>query len=161
MRYLALAAAFLFVFPCTGCKGSKIKKRELFLQKMAQSQDKYAKLATSQEVDGERATEATNFVEFTNTETVMTGKTTKRETAALVSQLYAAGAQRVSCIYVEKEATFKAKMCNSILVEMPRDEDKRKQVLKAFTKVEREFWGEFADKKPEEGLKYLLLDMDP
>lgn len=160
MRVITALLVLVCLSTSLGCKGAKVQKREMFLQQLVDNQEKYAMLAKSQEVDGERAGEAANWLEFTNTQNVLPN-TGRQQTQGYVSLLYRAGAARVWCIYVTKDATFKANMCNSLLIEMPREPEKRKSVLKAFAKIEKEFWGETASQQPDESLKYLLLNMDP
>ncbi len=160
MRAITALLILVCVFTGLGCKGAKVQKREMFLQQLADNQEKYSQLAKSQEIDGERASEAANWLEFTNTQNVLTN-TGRQQTQGFVQTLYGAGAARVLCVYVTKDATFKANMCNSLLIEMPREPEKRKNVLKAFARIEKEFWGETAKQQPDESLKYLLLNMDP
>lgn len=160
MRNIYVLLLLACVFSSISCKGAQVQKREMFLQQLAENQEKYEMLARSQEVDGERAGEAANWLEFTNTQNVLTN-TGRQQTQGFVQLLYSAGAARVWCIYVTKDATFKANMCNSLLVEMPRDPEMKKNVLKAFARIEKEFWGEIASQQPDENLKYLMLNMDP
>jgi hypothetical protein len=160
LRYLSALTAFMLILSCTGCKSGKTTKREQHLQRVVQNQGKFQKLATGQEVDGERAAEATNWLEFTNTDNVLPS-TTRKQTVGYVQSLLDAGAKRVMCIYVIKEATFRAKMCTSLLVEMPKEPAKRKEVLRAFNVIEKEFWGDIVKKLPEEDNDYLYLNMDP
>lgn len=159
MRCLSVVTLFVILFTGLGCSG-KNSKRERYLQQMKQDQGKYEKLAKGQEVDGERTGEAKNFLEFTNTQNVLP-ITGKRETLALVNDLYDAGSPRVMCLYVVREATFKANMCSSLLIEMPKDQAQRKEVLKAFTTIEKNYWKGKFNPVADEGQKYLYLNMEP
>ena len=159
---MSVFAVFIVVFltlPSTGCS-AKNSKREKFLKQMQQDQEKYQKLARSQEVDGERASDATNWLEFTNTSNVLPS-TTRPQTIGYRNSLLDAGAPKVLCVYVTRDATFKANMCNSLLIEMPKDSTKRKEVLRAFSQIEKEFWGNKFNKVEDQGQAYLLLNMDP
>jgi len=160
--FLRIVAAFLtlmLVVPCVGCKGSN-SKREKYVQQMTQDQDKYQQLAKGMEVDGEKAGEAKSWLEFTNTQNVLPN-TGRQQTQAYVNSLYHAGAPRVMCIYVVKQATFQANMCTSLLIELPKDAEARKEVFKVYTKIDKEFWKDAAPKIKDDGQTYLHLNMDP
>lgn len=158
-RCFVIFIAALFILSCTGCKRSN-SKREKYVQKMIQDQSKYQQLAKGLEVEGEKAGEAKSWLVFTNTQNVLPS-TGRKQTQEFVEDLYDSGATRVWCIYVTKQATFQANMCTSLLIELPKDEAKRKEVLKIYHKIEKEFWKDSTTKIKDEGQTYLHLTMDP
>jgi len=160
LRCLSVVTVFMLILPCAGC-GKSASKREKYIQTMLADQGKYQQLSKGQEVNGERASEAKSWLEFTNTQNVLRNSG-RQQTQGIVNDLYDAGAPRVLCIFVTVNATFRANMCSSLLIEMPKDAEKRKEVLKAFAKAEKEFWkGAAATKVTDEGQSFLHLNMDP
>lgn len=157
MNYCSLALVVLVLL--SGCGGGS-SKRTKYLQGVIADQAKYDQISRGQEIDGEKSGEAKNWLEFTNTQNVLPA-TSRKQTVAYVNSYYDAGASRVMCIYVTKQATFLASMCTSLLIELPTDAQKRQEVFKAHARIEKEFWGKKYSKVEDEGQKYLHLNMDP
>jgi hypothetical protein len=150
----------LLVLPLAGCSSGKVKKREKYLQAMAQSQDKYKKMSMGQEIDGERATDAETWLDFTRTDNV-TNVTTRKQTIEYMHTLYQAGAEKVYCISVVRQLAFRANMCSALLIQMPKDAQRRQSVLSAINKIEKEFWGDVALKVKPQDHDFVVLDFDP
>lgn len=78
-----------------------------------------------------------------------------------VNEFYEAGAVKVYTVYMPKDGTIPVNLCAELFLTLPTDKEKRKRVIKAFNKVEKELWGEDAEHVKDEGQKYLYLNMDP
>jgi hypothetical protein len=160
MRRLALLV--IIVIAASGCGGKS--KREKYLQGVMADQAKYEQIAKGQEVDGEKAGEARTWLEWTRTDNVMNSmneKAGKKQVLRFAEDLYEAGATRVMCIYTVTQTTFKANMCNSLLIELPKEKEKRAEVFKEHFRVEKEYWGKKATKIEDQGQKYLHLNLEP
>ena len=161
MHRLALLVPLLCVIALAGCGGGKNSKREKYVQAMIADQAKYQKLATGHEVEGEKAAEAKNWLEWTNTNNIMSGKAEKKEAVRFVEDLYEAGSPRVMVLYITTQATFITNMCGSLLIELPKEKEKRAEVFKEHARIEKQFWGKKVTKIEDQGQKYLHLSMDP
>lgn len=112
------------------------------------------------EVDHERAAEARGWLNDKQAPNAM-WKTSKSQTLDMVDQLYKSGAHKVYCIYAPADDTIKINMCASLLVELPREANRRQEVLAKYNQLSRQFWGEDHENVKDLGQRFVELDLDP
>lgn len=166
MRYVVTVLMLAMVFTA-GCKSTAkstakaLVKKATAGPKAANEEDgHYAALAAGKLHEGDRATEARAWLDTKNTNNRL-WKTSREQTLGYVNTLYEAGAVKVYCVYAPKDETIPVNLCAELFVELPQDAEKRKKVIRAFNKIEKELWGDDAEKVKDEGQKYLDLNMDP
>lgn len=151
----------LLALLCPGCKSRNVSVRKMPQETSSElDENRFARLAAGELHDNDKASEARAWLDPKNTNNVL-WKTSRADTLEYVNKLYEAGAVKVFCIYSPKDSQVRVNLCASLLVELPRDKEQRKKVIRVFNKLDRELWGEDADQVKDEGQQFLCLNMDP
>lgn len=143
----------------TGCK-SKTAKNKGEQETVEHDNTHYDALVAGKLSDGDRAAEARGWLDPKQTGNAL-WKTTREQTLKWVNTLYDAGAEKVLAVYAPKDDTIKINLCANLLVVLPADQDKRKKIIAAYNRIDKELWGPDHTKTKDEGQKYLELNMDP